>query len=178
MGEWKDEIMAIPYSLVLRSAIPHKPEMGNKTYVMAQYAQVMDLSALAEHMSSHDSKYNKGDVLAVLTQMTDCVREQLLLGNKVVLGDLGALSVRLKSTGVDNAESFGTEKIKTVAVRWSSGKQLCNLKNDAQFRFVGTRKSQSNARKAERVRLNAMATAKPDVMNTDRNPGDGGEPGE
>ena len=109
--------MSIPYSLALRHTQPGEPEMGNKTYPVAQVRTVMNLSDMAKHMSSHSSKYDKGDVMAVATQLTSCIREQLLLGNKVVLGDLGAFSVTLQADAADNAESFSTALIKKVKVR-------------------------------------------------------------
>lgn len=152
--------------------------MGNKTYAMAQYTRVMDLAALAEHMSAHDSKYNKGDILAVMTQMAECVREQLLLGAKVVLGDLGALSLTLHSRGVDSADVFGVNMIETVRAKWSPGAGLRNLRREASFRFVGTRQSQREARKAERCRLNDLASGRHDATEPDGQPGDGEDPGE
>ena len=62
--------MSIPYSLVLRHNQPGEPEQGNKTFPMAQVRTVMNLSDMAKHMSSHSSKYDKGDVMAVATQLT------------------------------------------------------------------------------------------------------------
>ncbi len=151
---------------MLRLVRPGKPELGNKTYAMAQCARVMDLSDIAEHMSSHSSKYNKGDVMAVLTQMSDCVREQLLLGNKVSLGDMGAFSVVLIGDGADNAESFSTSLIRKVKVRWEPSEEFSDLVKSAKFNFVGTRESQSEARKAERERLNSLASNKPETDNS------------
>ena len=153
--------MSIPYSLVLRMAKPGKPEEGNKTLPCAQCRQVMDLSDMAKHMSGHSSKYDKGDVMAVATQLTSCIREQLLLGNKVQLGDLGAFSVSLIADSADNAESFSTALIKKVKVRWEPSSEFKDLINDASFEYVGTRKTQAEARKAERELLNNMATVQP-----------------
>lgn len=166
--------MSINYSLSVKPANPGKPETGNKTYAIAQYAQVMDLPDLAEHMSSHDSKYNKGDIMAVLTQLAACLREQLLLGNKVLLGDMGAFCPVLRSSGATDAESFSTDQITKVAVRWTPGRPFTTLRNDARFQFVGTRKSQVEARKAERERLNAMASGRTDTEE----PGGGEDLGE
>lgn len=167
--------MSIPYSLTVRLVRPSKPEMGNKTYAVAQYARIMDLNALAEHMSSHDSKYNKGDILAILSQMASCIREQLLLGNKVVLDDMGAFSLVLRSTGAEDAESFSTSMIQKVMVRWTPSAKLENLVNDAQFHFAGSRKSQQEARVAERERLKAMASGSSDTEDPDDSGEDLGE---
>ena len=154
--------MSIPYSLTLKMAKPGEPEGGNKTYPVAQFREVMNLSDMAKHMSSHSSKYDKGDVMAVATQLTSCIREQLLLGNKVQLGDLGAFSVSLVSSAADNAESFSTALIKQVKVRWEPSSEFKDLLNEASFEYVGTRKAQAEARKAEKELLNQMATVQPD----------------
>ena len=139
-------------------AKPGNPEEGNKTLPCAQCRQVMNLSDMAKHMSNHSSKYDRGDVMAVATQLTSCIREQLLLGNKVVLGDLGAFCVSLVSESADNAESFSTALIKKVKVRWEPSNEFKDLINDATFEYVGTRKAQAEARKAEKELLNNMAT--------------------
>lgn len=145
--------------------------MGNKTYAVAQCARVLSLEDLAEHMSSHDSKYNKGDILAVLTQLASCIREQLLLGNKVVMGDLGAFSLTLCGSGADDAESFTTSLINKVKVHWSPSSCLSNLISEAQFHFVGSRKAQQEARAADRDRLSSMASGGSGTGNPD----EGGE---
>ena len=155
------QIMAIPYSLALRLAKPGFPEKGNKTYPVAQYYQLLDLGKMAGHMAGHASKYSKGDIMAVTTELTSCIREQLLLGNKIQLGDLGAFSVTLISKGADNAESFSTSLIQKVKVHWEPSAEFTDLLNDCEFEFVGTREAQAAARKAEKERLNEEATVKP-----------------
>ena len=142
-------------------AKPGKPEEGNITHPQAQCRQVMNLSDMAKHMASHSSKYDKGDVMAVATQLTSCIREQLLLGNKVVLGDLGAFSVSLKAKAAPNAEEFSTSLIKQVKVKWEPSAEFKDLVNEASYEYVGTRESQAEARKAEKERLNALATQQP-----------------
>ena len=94
----------------------------------------------------------------------------MLAGNKVQLGDLGAFSVTLISKGADNAESFSTSLIQKVKVHWEPSAEFTDLLNDCEFEFVGTREAQAAARKAERERLNAMATTQP---GTDTNPDSG-----
>ncbi len=153
--------MSIPYSLALRQRVPGYPEEGNKTFPVAQVRQVMNLSDMAKHMASHSSKYDKGDVMAVATQLTGCIREQLLLGNKVALGDLGAFCITLQAEAADNAEEFSTALIKAVKVRWEPSAEFKDLINEATFEYVGTRKAQAEARKAEKELLNSKATDKP-----------------
>ena len=153
--------MSIPYSLVLRQAVPGEPEEGNKTFPVAQYAQNLSMNDMASHMASHGSKYHKGDIISVATQLVDCIREQLLLGNRVNLGDLGTFYVSLKAKGANNAEEFSTSLIKDVNVRWSPSNQFKSLINEATFTYVGTREAQAEARKAEKLALSDKATIKP-----------------
>ena len=168
--------MSISYSLGLRLVRPGKPEQGNKTYPYAQVRTVMDLPALAKHMASHSSKYDKGDVMAIVTQLTSSIREQLLQGNKVVLGDLGAFYTQLIADGANNAKEFSTSLIRNVKVHWEPSVEFQNLRNEAIFEYVGTRKSQSDARKAEKEALNNAATIKPgDEPDDDGGGNNGGD---
>ena len=169
--------MSIPYSLVLRQVQPGKPKEGNKTFPTAQSRQVLDLTAMAAHMTSHSSKYDKGDIMAVVTQLASCIREQLLLGNKVNLGDLGSFYVSLDSKSAPNAESFSTSMIKRVNVRWSPSGNLSGLEKEASYEYVGTRESQAEARKAEKELLNNMATIKPGDEPEDDGGGSGDDSG-
>ena len=55
-----------------------------------QQSGIIDLPGLAQHMSEHDSKYNEGDIYAVLVQAVKCIKEFAADGYKVRLGALGA----------------------------------------------------------------------------------------
>ena len=166
--------MSIPYSLVLRQVRPGKPEQGNKTYAQAQYAQVLSINDMAKHMSSHGSKYTRGDILAVVTQLVECLREQILLGNRVELGDLGTFYASIIGEAALNAESWNTSLIEDVKVRWAPSSQFESLINDATFTYVGSRKSQAEARKAEKELLNNMATIQPGEEPDDEGTDEGG----
>ena len=168
--------MSIPYSLGLRQRVPGDPDQGNMTYPHAQVRTVMDLPALAKHMTSHSSKYDKGDVMAVVTQLTSCIREQLLLGNKVVLGDLGAFTISLIAKAAPNADAFSTSLINEVKVHWAPSEVFTDLRKEADFEYVGTRKAQSEARKAEKEMLNKLATTPPGTK-PDAEPDEGDDEG-
>ena len=160
--------------MTLRQVQPGEPEMGNKTFPAAQYAQNLSMNDMAKHMASHGSKYNKGDIIAVATQLVDCIREQLLLGNRVNLGDLGTFYVSLRAEAADNAEEFSTALIKDVNVRWAPSPLFKSLKNEATFTYVGSRESQAEARKAEKERLNALATQQPGEESPEEDDDQGG----
>ena len=120
-------------------------EAPMKTYALAQVRQVLTLDDFAAHIASHNSKYGKGDIYCVLTEMVTCMREQLLMGNKVCLGDLGSFYIMLSTEGTNAAALFTAENIKKVNVRWSVGKDFTNLRKEANFELVPSRKAQSAA---------------------------------
>ncbi|MDE5560310.1 MAG: hypothetical protein K2J00_00665 [Bacteroidaceae bacterium] len=115
--------------------------------------------------------------MCIIDRLTNCIREQILLGNRITLGDLGTFYVSLVSDAADNAESFHAGMIKKVNVRWAPSVKFQDLRNVATFQFVGTRESQIAARKAERERLNALATIKPEDNSGTGGNGDSDEGG-
>ena len=85
---------------------------GEKRYTAnLQTTGVMSLDDFAGHMADHDCKYNKGDIYSVLTQAANCVREMLLEGNKVSLGDLGVISPKIKQRAAKSRDEFSSSNI-------------------------------------------------------------------
>ena len=57
---------------------------------MAQYTEVMNIERFARHIATHGSVYSRADISAILYMAVDCLRELLLEGKKIRLGDLAA----------------------------------------------------------------------------------------
>ena len=120
----------------------------NKAFARTQVREVADLSVLAEHIASHNSKYTEGDIYAVLLETVNCMREFLLDGRKVYLGKLGAFTPAIRSRGADTIADFTPNNIRALTVNWSKGAKFVNLKDDAEFNFVPTRAAQDLLKKA------------------------------
>lgn len=118
---------------------PRKPDEPRKAYANAQYSGIMTLSRFAGHIATHGSKYNRADIQAVLIQAVDCMREMLLAGQRIEMGELGVFYVSLKCTPTDKLEDFSSANIKDVNVRWSPGPEFKTLIADAEFNYVPTR---------------------------------------
>ena len=88
----------VNYSIVMRSN-PMDADAAKKAYASAQYSEVMDINRFAEHIASHGCVYKRADIVAILTMAVDCMREQLLGGQKIQLGDLGDFSISINSIG-------------------------------------------------------------------------------
>lgn len=166
--------MAINYSLSARVANPSEQEIEKKIYATAQYNEVINLNDLAAHIASHGSPFSKGVILGILIDTVGCIRENLLLGNKVQLGDMGAFYITLSSEGIAKAEDFTASLIKGVNVRWSPSSEFKDLLNEASFRQVATRELQAESRKEMKNQANVNATA----INGDNGDDNGDDNGE
>ena len=116
-----------------------------KAYGTAQVHEVLDLDAFCKHIADHNSPFSKGTVKGILTDAVACLREQLLAGNKVSLGDLGSFHCELATEGADTTDEFNAQKIKAVNVCWTPGQEFKNLRDDAVFNLVPSRKAQADA---------------------------------
>ncbi len=129
------------YSIVMRGN-PRDPEAAKKAYACTQYSEVMNLEKFAEHIATHGSVYSRADVAAILTLAVDCMREQLLAGQKIQLGDLGSFYLSLNSAGADTAADFNPAvHVKKVYVNWSQGKRFKGLLPEVTFNLVATRRA-------------------------------------
>ena len=95
----------VNYSIVMRSN-PMDSDAAKKAYASAQYSEVMDINRFAEHIASHGCVYKRADIVAILTMAVDCMREQLLGGQKIQLGDLGDFSISINSIGAESAADY------------------------------------------------------------------------
>ncbi|MBQ0019137.1 MAG: DNA-binding protein, partial [Bacteroidales bacterium] len=89
-----------------------------KAYAIAQYADVMTIEKFAKHIATHGCVYSRADISAILYMAVDCMRELLLEGKKIRLGDLGDFSVNIQSKGADSADKFTAQNITAVNVNW------------------------------------------------------------
>ncbi len=131
----------VNYSIVMRGN-PMDADAAKKAYASAQYSEVMDINRFAEHIASHGCVYKRADIVAILTMAVDCMREQLLAGQKIQLGDLGDFSVGINSQGAESAAEYNpVVHVRKLNVNWSAGPRFRNLLEDAVFNLVATRKA-------------------------------------
>ena len=124
-----------------------KTEKQN-AFAISQYTDVMTIEKFAKHITSHGSVYSRADISAILYMAVDCMREMLLEGKKIRLGDLGDFSLLLGSKGAETADKFTAQNITQVKVQWEPGKEFKNLLDDAEFNLVASRSAQTAVLKA------------------------------
>ena len=127
---------------------PSDPEADKLAYAVAQQKDVLDINAFADHIVSHGCVYSKGDIVGILTMAVSCIRENLLLGNAIQLGDLGKFWLSISGKGAASFDDFTTSgNIKAVRAKWTAGSDLKNLLQDAEFERVLTKKDEAAAKK-------------------------------
>ena len=139
-----------------------KTEKQN-AFAISQYTDIMTIEKFAKHITSHGSVYSRADISAILYMAVDCMREMLLEGKKIRLGDLGDFSVLLSSKGAEDPDKFTAQNITDVKVQWEPGQQLKTLRDEAEFNLVASRSAQAAVLKAIKegktnVDLNAPTT--------------------
>ena len=117
-------------------------------FAVAQYAEVMTIEKFARHIATHGCVYSRADISAILYLAVDCMREMLLEGRKIRLGDLGDFSVSLSSKGAETAKKFNAANITAVNVVWDCGQEFKNLLANAEFNLVSSRATQAAVLKA------------------------------
>ena len=167
------KLSKIRYSLCTREN-PFARVQAPKTYANLQYNGKVNLSGLAAHMVEHGSKYEEGDILAILTNAVGCVREMLLLGYKVELGKLGTFSNSIRQTGAASTSDYNpATNIIRLRARFSPGKALKDYKDEAEFEFVPIRKNQDLLKAAEKGGADMMSLYR--VESGDGGGGNGGD---
>ena len=132
-----------------------------RAFAVAQYAEVMTIEKFAKHIATHGCVYSRADISAILYMAVDCMRELLLDGKKVRLGDLGDFSVSLSSRGAANAQSFTAQNITDVKVVWDAGGEFKTLLADAEFNLVASRAAQAKVIKAIKAGENSVDLSTP-----------------
>ena len=146
-----------------------KTEKQN-AFAISQYTDIMTIEKFAKHITSHGSVYSRADISAILYIAVDCMREMLLEGKKIRLGDLGDFSLLLTSKGAEDADKFTAQNITGVKVQWEPGQEFKNLRDDAEFNLVASRSAQAAV-------IKAIKEGKANVdISTPTTPGGGSNP--
>ena len=148
-----------------------------KVFAVAQYAEVMDLSKFAKHISTHGCVYGHADINAVLNIAVDHIREELLEGKKIRLGALGDFYITLSSNGVADASTFTAQNITDVKVQWEPGPDFKNLINEAEFNLVAPRSAQAKLIKAVTEGKDSVDLTAPDGGGNPTTGGSGSQGG-
>lgn len=140
----------IDYSVYMMTPTYSKDETP-KAYAKNQVSEIWSLEKFAKHISDHNGVYSRGTVKGVISDMCECLVEQLLNGNKIQLGELGTFGISISSEGAESIEKFTSKNIKAVNILFTPGADFENLIGRAEFNPVASRVAQKATLKAEKA---------------------------
>lgn len=86
-------------------------EAYGKYYARPVITQTIDLTGLAEHLSSHNTGFSPGATKGLLTDMVKCIKELVLQGYAVRIDDLAIFSLGIRTKkGADSEKEFSVQK--------------------------------------------------------------------
>ena len=110
--------------------------------------------------------FSKGTILGILSELSGCIRELILQGYKIDLGELGTLTPAITCKGAVTMADFTAQNITDLKVNFAKGSALLNLRRDAEFEQTTTRAAQAAALNAQKEgKTNADWTPKEDEGN-------------
>lgn len=127
-----------------------KPGEEAKAYAKNQISEIWDINMFSKHIAAHNGVFSRGTVKGVITDMCECLVEQLLNGRKIVLGELGSFFTSISSDPAESIEKFSTKNIKAVNILFTPGEDFENLVSRATFNPVASRAAQNATLKAEK----------------------------
>ncbi len=167
----------IDYSVCLLTN-PIKKDEEPKAYGKNQIREIWSLEKFSKHIADHNGVYSRGTVKGVISDMCECLVEQLLNGNKIKLGELGDFSITLKTEGAESKEKFTSANIKAVNIVFTPGDDFENLVDQAEFNLVASRAAQAALIKAVKESADSvdLAALKKGTSSSDKttDPDDGG----
>lgn len=97
---------------VLKQNKNEDSKVYGKYFAYPVIEETLNLDALAEHMSNHNSPYSKGVIKGLLTDMISCIKELLLEGKNVKIDDLAIFSLGIKNAkgGATSEDEFNVSK--------------------------------------------------------------------
>ena len=170
-----ESVQSIKYSVAMMKNPVH-PDEPEKAYANIQLNGIVSLGQLAQHIREHGSPYTRDVVLGVITAIVDHTREFLVQGYKVDLGDLGTFVPSLTSEGalpgtdsegnpITALQAFNSDNIKDVKVNYGMTSIFSDLRKDAIFEKVTSRKAQKASLAAQLAGQESADWSEPDDGN-------------
>ena len=91
-------------------------ETAGKLYARVSYKQSMDLHDMAHHMAEHNTAFSEGLIVGVLTDFVKCVREMVLNGNTVKVGNLAIFKATVESNGLEVLYDAQSDKVASATM--------------------------------------------------------------
>ena len=91
-------------------------EQAGKLYARVSYKQNMDIHDMAVHMAHHNTAFSEGLIVGVLTDFVKCVREMVLSGNTVKVGNLCIFKATVEANALETLYDAQTDKVASATI--------------------------------------------------------------
>ena len=91
-------------------------EQAGKLYARVSYKQTMDLHDMAAHMAEHNTAFSEGLIVGVLTDFVKCVREMVLNGNTVKVGNLAIFKATVEANALETLYDAQADKVASATL--------------------------------------------------------------
>ena len=133
-----------------------KPEAGERAYAKAQIREVWNGDRFVQHLADHNGVFSRGTVKGVVSDVCNCIVEQVLNGNKVFLGELGSFYASLSCESADDLSTFTAANIKAVNLVFTPGPDFENMIAKATFNPVASSAIQAATLKAVKAKASSV----------------------
>lgn len=128
--------MPLKFKLVQRKDLSKGAAADAKRYyASANITGKMDFRAICERIADR-STASDGDVEVVLRGLIHCVKEALLRGESVQLGDLGHFQAVVGSSGTVKSEDFNASMIRKPRIVFRPGTDLRDVVTKISFECI------------------------------------------
>ena len=118
-------------------------EQAGKLYARVSYKQNMDIHDMAVHMAHHNTAFSEGLIVGVLTDFVKCVREMVLSGNTVKVGNLCIFKATVEANALETLYDAQTDKVASANFTREE------LKKDVKFSWTDKTKAEIAAAKGD-----------------------------
>lgn len=124
--------MALFYNKVLRKN-PSKQEEAGKWYPVLRSVTQVTEKEVSKRISD-ETTLNPKEAEMAIYQLLKVLKEELLSGNTVQLGDWGSFYLTVNSEGVEKEADVTAMLIKQINVNFRAGSELREAINKAEFK--------------------------------------------
>ena len=116
--------MSVIYKIIKLRSNPFDQSAPKRYYPKAiTLGQSVNLRFLTDRISGNSS-LSRGDVLSVIQNFVEELKEQLLEGKSVNVAGLGVFKLSLRSKGEDKAEEVKAKSVRSVRICFQASKDL------------------------------------------------------
>ena len=86
-------------------------EQAGKLYARVDYKESLGIEDMARHMAEHNTAFSEGLITGILIDFVKCVREMVLNGNTVKVGNLAIFKATVEANGLETLYDAENDKV-------------------------------------------------------------------